>query len=133
MASVSLGSIKNAPRYVAGEDVLIMWDDSSKRKKLPLSYKFSNAKTYLAFIRSLNKTIMVEGNNVVVEVQNIGTSTFAKNEYLMTFFATMKFNNTDSSAAMTVPIDKGSGVAIEVAKPVSTTVASFYRVVILEL
>lgn len=133
MASVSLGSIKNAPRYVHGEDVLIMWDDSSDRKKLPLSYNFSNAKTYLAFIRSLSKTITVEGNDVLVKIQNIGTSVFAEHEYLMTFFATINLNDAVRSAAMTVPFDTGSGVAVEVAKPEKTAVASFYRVVILEL
>ena len=133
MASVNLGSIKNAPSFVAGEDVLIMWDDSSDRKKLPLMYNFSKSKTYLAFLRSLSKTITVEGNPVNIEIQNIGTSVFSKNEYLMTFFATMNLNDAVRSAAMTVPFDLGSGVGIEVAKPAKTSVASFYRVVILEL
>ena len=133
MASVNLGSIKSAPRYVAGEDVVIMWDDSSVRKKLPLMYNFSNSKTYLAFIRSLSKTIQVEGNPVNIEIQNIGTSVFSKNDFLMTFFATMNLNEAVRSAVTTVPFDIGSGVGIVVAKPAETVVASFYRVVILEL
>lgn len=135
IATVNLGSIKNPPKIVYEGNVSVLWPDSSLRFTetgiLAIPTEMNINKTYVVALRSIEGTVKIEGQSVTVNVMNIATDYYNSN---LKLFGGGVFNdNSDFAFAVMIPQPKNGAYTISVSKSSKATVASLFRVRVIEL
>lgn len=132
---VNLGSIKHPPKVVYDGNVSVLWPDSSLRFTatgiLDIPVELNVNKTYVVALRSIKGNVNIEGQNVTVDVMNIATDNYGSS---LKVFGGGKFTDqTDFAFAVMIPQPKGDAYSISVSKSKDATVASLFRIRVIEL
>ena len=132
---VNLGLIKYPPKVVYEGTVSVLWPDSSLRFTatgiLDIPVELNVNKTYAVALRSINGNVNIEGQDVSVGAMNIATDNYGSQ---LKVFGGGKFkDNSDFAFALMIPHPKDGTYNISVSKSADATVASLFRVSVIEL
>ena len=76
MGVVNLGNIKSKPIFRLFKDIKHIWSDEEVGSfvKLDIPFVFSENKTYIVLLRSIDGSVTVDGNKINVKAINLSTN-----------------------------------------------------------
>lgn len=135
MGVVNLGNIKNKPIFSLFKGIKHIWSDEEKVGtfvKLDIPFVFSENKTYIVLLRSIDGSVEVDGNKIQVKAINISTN--MERSISLSGGASFAVSETRISYAVTFPSSSGpDGPGVYVLRPKETSVASLFDAGIYEL
>lgn len=135
MGVVNLGNIKNKPIFRLFKDIKHTWTDEEKVGtfvKLDIPFVFSENKTYIVLLRSIDGSITVDGNKVNVNAINLSTN--LEKSISLSGGGRFAVSETHISYAITFPTYSGpDGTGVYILRPKETSVASLFDAGIYEL
>lgn len=135
MGVVNLGNIKNKPIFRLFKDIKHVWSDEEKVGtfvKLDIPFVFSEDKTYIVLLRSINGSVEVNGKKIQVNAINISTN--MERSISLSGGASFAVSETSISYAVTFPTYSGSdGPGVYVLRPKEASAASLFDAGIYEL
>mgnify|MGYP000069585166 CR=1 FL=1 len=135
MGVVNLGNIKNKPIFRLFKDIKHVWSDEEKVGafvKLDIPFVFSEDKTYIVLLRSIDGSVEVDGKKIQVKAINLSTN--MERSISLSGGASFAVSETRISYAVTFPTYSGSdGIGVYVLRPKETSAASLFDAGIYEL
>lgn len=135
MGVVNLGNIKNKPIFRLFKDIKHTWSDQEKVGtfvKLEIPFVFSENKTYIVLLRSIDGSVEVDGSKINVNAINLSTN--MERSISLSGGARMGVSETHISYAITFPTYSGSdGTGVYILRPKETSVVSLFDAGIYEL
>ena len=135
MGVVNLGNIKNKPIFRLFKGIKHVWSDEEKVGafvKLDIPFVFSEDKTYIVLLRSIDGSVEVDGNKIQVKAINISTN--MERSISLSGGSRFAVSDTSISYAVTFPSSSGpDGPGVYVLRPKEASVASLFDAGIYEL
>lgn len=135
MGVVNLGNIKNKPIFRLFKDIKHIWADEENVGtfvKLDIPFVFSENKTYIVLLRSIDGSTTVDGNKINVNAINLSTN--LEKSISLSGGAKFAVSDTHISYAITFPTYSGpDGTGVYILRPKETSAASLFDAGIYEL
>lgn len=135
MGVVNLGNIKNKPIFRLFRDIKHVWSDEENVGafvKLDIPFVFSDNKTYIVLLRSIDGSVEVDGKKIQVKAINISTNMMKS--ISLSGGGSFAVSETHISYAVTFPSSSGpDGPGVYVLRPKETSAASLFDAGIYEL
>lgn len=135
MGVVNLGNIKNKPIFRLFKDIKHVWSDEEKVGtfvKLDIPFVFSEDKTYIVLLRSIDGSVEVDGSKIHVKAINISTN--MERSISLSGGASFAVASTRISYAISFPsYSEPDGPGVYILRPSETSAASLFDVGIYEL
>ena len=135
MGVVNLGNIKNKPIFRLFKDIKHTWSDEENVGtfvKLDIPFVFSENKTYIVLIRSIDGNITVNGSTTHVNAINISSN--MERSISLSGGAVMPVSSTHISYAISFPTYSApDGPGVYILRPKETSAVSLFDVGIYEL
>lgn len=135
MGTVNLGNIKNKPIFRLFKDIKHTWtaeEEVGTFVKLDIPFVFSENKTYIVLLRSIDGSITVNGSKINVNAINLSTN--LEKSISLSGGAKFAVSATHISYAITFPTYSGpDGTGVYILRPKETSVASLFDVGVYEL
>lgn len=135
MGVVNLGNIKNKPIFRLFKDIKHTWSDEEKVGtfvKLDIPFVFSEDKTYIVLLRSIDGNVTV--NESTIHVNAINLSTNIERSISLSGGPSFAVSGTHISYAITFPTYSGpGGTGVYILRPKETSAVSLFDAGIYEL
>ena len=135
MGTVNLGNIKRKPIFRSFKDITHTWSDEEvvgTFVKLDIPFVFSENKTYLVFLRSIDGSVTVDGNKIYVKAINLSTN--LEGSISLSGGASFAVSATHISYSISFPTYSGpDGTGVYILRPKETSLVSLFDVGIYEL
>lgn len=135
MGVVNLGNIKNKPIFRVFKDIKHTWSEEEKVGtfvKLDIPFVFSENKTYIVLLRSIDGSVEVDGSKINVNAINLSTN--MERAISLSGGARMAVSDTHISYAVTFPTYSGpNGTGVYILRPKETSAVSLFDAGIYEL
>lgn len=135
MGVVNLGNIKNKPIFRLFKDIKHTWSAEEKVGtfvKLDIPFVFSENKTYIVLLRSIDGSVEVDGSKINVNAINLSTN--MERSISLSGGARMAGSETHISYAVTFPTYSGpNGTGVYILRPKETSAVSLFDAGIYEL
>ena len=135
MGVVNLGNIKNKPIFRLFKDIKHTWSNEENIGtfvKLDIPFVFSEDKTYIVLLRSIDGKVTVDGSEISVNAINLSTN--MEKSISLSGGARMAVSSTHISYAISFPSYSGAdGPGIYILRPKETSAVSLFDVGIYEL
>lgn len=135
MGVVNLGNIKNKPIFRLFRDIKHVWSDEENVGsfvKLDIPFVFSEDKTYIVLLRSINGSVTVDGNKINVKAINLSTN--MERSISLSGGESFAVASTRISYAISFPSYSGpDGPGVYILRPSETSAASLFDAGIYEL
>jgi len=132
---VNLGNIKSKPIFRLFKDIKHIWSDQElvgSFVKLDIPFVFSENKTYIVLLRSIDGSVTVDGNKINVKAINLSTN--MEKSISLSGGASFAVSATHISYAISFPNYSGpDGPGVYILRPKETSVASLFDAGIYEL
>lgn len=135
MGIVNLGNIKSKPIFRLFKEIKHIWSDEEtvgSFVKLDIPFVFSENKTYIVLLRSINGSVTVDGNKINVKAINLSTN--MERSISLSGGSSFAVSATRISYAISFPNYSGpDGPGIYILRPTETSAASLFDAGIYEL
>ena len=135
MGVVNLGNIKNKPIFRLFKDIKHTWSDEEKVGtfvKLDIPFVFSENKTYIVLLRSIDGNVTVDGTKMNVDAINLSSN--MERSISLSGGAKMSVSATHISYVISFPTYSGpDGTGVYILRPKETSAVSLFDVGIYEL
>jgi hypothetical protein len=132
---VNLGNIKNKPIFRLFKDIKHTWSDEEKVGtfvKLDIPFVFSENKTYIVLLRSIDGNVTVDGTKMNVDAINLSSN--MERSISLSGGAKMSVSATHISYVISFPTYSGpDGTGVYILRPKETSAVSLFDVGIYEL
>jgi hypothetical protein len=132
---VNLGNIKSKPIFRLFKDIKHIWSDEEavgSFVKLDIPFVFSENKTYIVLLRSVDGTVTIDGNTINVKAINLSTN--MERSISLSGGASFAVSTTSISYAISFPnYSEPGGPGVYILRPTKTSAASLFDAGIYEL
>lgn len=134
MGIVNLGNIKSKPIFRLFKDIKHIWSDEEVGSfvKLDIPFVFSENKTYIVLLRSIDGSVTIDGNKMNVKAINLSTN--MERSISLSGGPSFAVSATRISYAITFPTYSGpDGTGVYILRPKETSAVSLFDAGIYEL